>query len=80
MELTEKEIYQSLLEFSGFISLKKEQAREFLMARIKEYPVWACALPESLLDKLGIKYDHQFDVKDIALAQAIKGRCARRLL
>ncbi len=50
------------------------------MARIKEYPVWACALPESLLDKLGIKYDHQFDAKDIALAQAIKGRCARRLL
>lgn len=37
-------------------------------------------LPESLLTKLGIPFDYQFDQKDIALAQAVHGRCARRIL
>jgi hypothetical protein len=78
--MTELEVYQSLIEAHGVRSMDKEEAKAALRQRIQVIPNWLYVLPESLLDKLGIKYDHQFDVKDIALAAAIGGRCERRLL
>jgi hypothetical protein len=77
--MTETDIYNSLVSAMGVRSLDKDQARVALKHRIKQSPSWVCVLPETLLDKLGIRFDHQFDNKDITLAAAINGQLARRI-
>lgn len=78
--MTELDIFQAVTDHLDRVPVDKDEARAALREMIKVMPAWTCCLPESLLDKLNIKYDHQFDVKDIALAAAIGGRCERRLL
>jgi hypothetical protein len=78
--MTEMQVFESLCQWAKSPLSDKGQAREFLLERISREPAWLAVLPESLLTKLGIPFDYQFDQKDIALAQAVHGRCARRIL
>jgi hypothetical protein len=77
--MTELEIYNSLIYSLGVQHLDKDQARAALKYKIKQEPSWGCVLPESLLDKLNIKYDRIFLPGDVQLAAAIKGRLERRI-
>jgi hypothetical protein len=79
-DMTEQQIFDSLCHWLGHAPADKDDARVALLAMIKETPAWVCCLPEGLLDKLGIKYDMQFDAKEINLAASIGARCERRLV
>lgn len=78
--MTELDIYQTVTDRLGRVPADKDEARAVLHKMIKETPNWICCLPESLLGKLGINYDYQFDDKEISLAAVIGGKLARRLL
>lgn len=78
--MTEQQIYESLCHWHGGPLPDKNQARVALLKRIQIEPSWECVLPETLLDKLNIKYDHVYQQGDVALAAAINGRLERRLL
>jgi hypothetical protein len=78
--MTELDIYNSLIESLGVKYLDRDGAKAALLKRIKDEPGWLYMIPESLLSKLNIKYDHVYQQGDVALAAKIGGQCARRLL
>ena len=77
--MTESEVFEILTIYLGRKPSDKEEARAGLRKMIKESPGWLYTLPESLLEKIGVKYDHVFDVKDMDLAKAIGGKCEIRI-
>ena len=78
--MTELMIYNVLSAYLGRRPVDKEEARIALREMIKAIPAWKYCLPESLLDKLDIKYDHRFDDKEKSLAAAIGGKLERRFI
>ena len=78
--MTEEFIFTIVTDHLGRVPVDKDEARAVLLKMIKESPAWVCCLPESLLDKLGIKYDRSFMPAEIRLAEVIGAKCARRLL
>jgi len=78
--MIESEVFSVLTVYMGRKPQDKDEARAGLKAMIKGSPGWLFALPESLLEKLEIKFDHIFDIKDIDLARTIGGKCEKRII
>jgi hypothetical protein len=79
-EFTERDIFDSICHDLGVDFLPKDKARQCLLERIAREPAWLAVIPESLLDKLGIRHDRVFKDNEVRLATAIKARCERRIL
>ena len=77
---TEQEVYDKLCHWNGGPIQDKGQARAKLMEMINETPGLLYELPDTLLDKLGIHHDQVFTPAELALAQAVRGRCTRRIV
>jgi len=80
MEFTEADVFRSICQERGVDFMPKDQARASLFERLQKVPAWLAVLPESLLDKLGIKHDQVFQESELRLAAAIGAKCARRIM
>jgi hypothetical protein len=77
--LTEHQVFDRLCHWHGGPISDQAQARALLRVQIKQEPVVLAEMPDSLLAKMEIKVDKVFDAKDLAVAQAVKAKCNRRI-
>lgn len=78
--LTEQEVFHILCSWNGAPIPGQAEARAKLKEMVKDIPGYLYLLPETLLSKIGVRFDHQFDARDLAVATAVKGACERRIL
>ena len=78
--LTESQVFDRLCRWHGNPIPDKAQARVLLLQQIQAEPATLAEIPDSLLDKLGIHHDQVFTPAELALAQAVRGRCTRRIV